>query len=72
MKPGTFISGCKAQISFRDHRRVLKVNATASAMQSTLASIKATENFTPAEFAVEMIEGLQMVTFSNNAADRNE
>jgi hypothetical protein len=63
-KPGTFLPGQAASISLRNNR-VLKVNTTASAMRSTL---KATEKFTPAEFAVEMIEGIQMVTFSNDSA----
>ena len=72
LKPGTFIAGLTAPISLREHRRVLKVNATASAMRSALAPLAATRTFTPAEFAVEMIEGLQMVTFSNDSGHRNE
>jgi hypothetical protein len=70
LKPGTFIHGCKAPIFLRDHSRTLKVNATASAMRSALAPLKAIADFTPAEFGVEMSEGLQMVTFSNDAVHK--
>jgi hypothetical protein len=70
LQPGALLSDHTASLSLRD-RRVLKVNASASAMRNGLRPLEAAGKFTPAEFAVEMIEGLQIVTFINDDARGN-
>jgi hypothetical protein len=69
-KPGDVISGVSVPVNYRGNR-VLKVDALATAIKGALVSAKANldpntgeeRSFTAAEFALELVEGVQAVRF---------
>jgi hypothetical protein len=74
-KPGDQLDGVSASVDFRSgNRRVLRINALANSVKNLLDQHKANNRpngealpFTAAEFAIEMIEGTQEVTFRETA-----
>ncbi len=80
-QPGDQIPGGVAPVTYRaagGGKRVLKVGALAAAVQTALAGAKANLDpdtgqarpFTAAEFALELVEGVQGVRFVNTGKER--
>jgi hypothetical protein len=75
-KPGDQLDGVSASVDYRaGNRRVLRINALADRIENLLDQNKANNGpngealpFTAAEFALEMIEGTQEVTFRSEPA----
>lgn len=61
--PESLVQPILVEPYYRDSSSVLQVNSMAGAVQTALKSIY-TGSFTSAEFALEMIEGVQQVTFN--------
>jgi hypothetical protein len=76
-KPGTLIDNSFASVTYRDDKADAKVVRIADLAASALAAVKLANanlqnnvprNFTSAEFAVELVEGVQSVRFQAGAA----
>lgn len=81
-QPGDQVQGATAAVTYRaagGGKRVLKVGALAATVQTALATAKANLDpdtgqarpFTAAEFALELVEGVQGVRFVNTGKERS-
>lgn len=61
--PGSIVAPIPVQPYYRDSSSVLQVDSMATGVQTAINPVY-TGNFTSAEFALEMIEGVQQVTFN--------